>query len=68
MPTLDELVDEAIERAIAAPKAVSSGTRSVTQHDPGELQKLRDLARAEEAAERNHRGLRFTQLIPPGGG
>lgn len=61
-----------LETLLAAPKSVTSGAESITNHDPAALIKaLRELRAADEndeATDTAHRGLRFTQLVSPGCG
>lgn len=62
--------EEAVEAASLAPKKVAVDGQSVEEHS------IKDLIEADRylsakrstAAGGSHRGLRFTKLIPPGGG
>jgi hypothetical protein len=71
LPTTEELLELMVAKA-SAPKSSASGDKSITQHDLGsfvEAAKLvRDLLASETAGALGSRGLRFTKLIPPGGG
>ena len=59
---------EAVEQAFLTPKSVAEEGRSVSNRDLRELQDARDRELAETAGKKNHFGLRFTKLVPPGAG
>jgi hypothetical protein len=59
---------EAVDEAFLQPKSVSEEGRSFTNRDLRELQDARDRELAETAGKKNHFGLRFTKLVPPGAG
>lgn len=58
--------DEAVEQALLEPQSVSENGRTIVNRSLKELQDARD--RETAAKSKNHLGLRFTKLIPPGGG
>ena len=55
---------EALEQAALEPKSVSAGGRTIVNRDLRELKEVAD----QTAPGKPHFGLRFTKLIPPGGG
>jgi hypothetical protein len=55
---------EALEQAALEPKSVSESGRTIVNRD---LRELADIAK-QQAPDKPHFGLRFTKLIPPGGG
>lgn len=61
---------EAIESAALAPKKVAVDGQSVEEHSIRDLIEADRYLAAKRAAanSRPHFGLRFTKLIPPGGG
>ncbi len=59
---------EAIEQNVLGPKRVQVGNQSVEQHSIDDQVKAADFLAARNAAAKPHFGLRFTKLIPPGGG
>jgi len=59
-------VDEAVANALLEPQSVSEGGRTIVNRSLRELQDARDRESAETAGKKNHRGLRITQLVPPG--
>lgn len=65
MATADEL-NALADAAAAQPQTVSVDGTTVTQHSPTELQDLADRKAAATAASKNHRGIRFSKLVPPG--
>lgn len=63
MPTKEE-IDDALTDAISEPKSSTDDAgRSMTNHSLKELADLRD-----RVAPTKGRGLRITQLVPPGAG
>ena len=62
-------IDEAIAQALLEPSEVTDDQgRKIKNRTLAELQDARDREAATTAARKNHMGLRFTQLIPPGAG
>ena len=64
--TAPTTAQEAVDQALLQPKTVSEHGRTITNRDLKELQDARDRENASTA--KNHFGLRFTKLVPPGGG
>ena len=64
--TAPTTAQEAVDQALLQPKTVSENGRTITNRDLKELQDARD--REASSTGKNHFGLRFTKLIPPGGG
>ena len=62
-----EVVDEAAAENV---RRVTTGNVSVEGHSLADLQEWADRqsARTTPAASKPHRGLRFSKMIPPGGG
>jgi hypothetical protein len=67
MPTSAEWDDLFWQKAQAA-KSARSLDKSVEERDAGELIALRNQITTSNAGGNGARGLRFTKLIPPGGG
>lgn len=61
-------IDEAIEQALTQPASQSENGRTITERPIKDLQDARDRETGNRAAAKSHFGLRFTKLIPPGGG
>ena len=59
---------EALEQALLQPKSVTENGRTIVNRDLSEIQDAIDRDSAGTAGDKNHFGLRFTKLIPPGGG
>ena len=59
---------EAIEQNVLGPKRVQVGNQSVEQHSIDDQIKAANFLSGQTAASKPHFGLRFTKLIPPGGG
>lgn len=57
-------IDEAIEQAVLAPDSVADQSQSIRERSLSDLLDARD--RLSEADAKNHFGLRFTRLVPPG--
>ena len=58
----------AVEQVAIGPKKVTVGTESVEQHSIGDLIEAAKYAASQNAKAKKHFGLRFTRLVPPGGG
>lgn len=59
-------LSDTIETLAAAPASVSAGDTSVSEQPIGEVIKADQYLAQKDAAEKVHRGLRFTKLKPPG--
>lgn len=59
---------QAAEQAALGPKRVRVGNQEVEQFSPKELREQAIAEKADSAASKPHFGIRFTKLIPPGGG
>lgn len=59
-----ENIDEAIEQAVITPASVSDQGQSITERPLKDLLDARE--RLSTANAKNHFGLRFTRLVPPG--
>jgi len=59
---------EALDNAVLGPKKVKVGNEEVEQHSLGDLQSIADREAGNTAGNRNHMGLRFVGLVPPGTG
>ena len=66
--TAPTTAQEAVDQALLQPKSASERDRSITNRDLKELQDARDRETASTSGAKNHFGLRFTKLVPPGGG
>ena len=60
--------DEAVDQALLEPQTVSENGRTITNRSLAELQTARDRELTAATAPKRHFGLRFTKLVPPGGG
>lgn len=63
-----ETSTEAVEQVALGPKAVSVDGRSVQEHSIPDLIQAAKFAQAQATTSKPHRGMRFTKLVPPGGG
>ncbi len=61
----DEIKD-AVKANATGPKSARSDAGSVTQHSLKDQIEADRYLDAKDAADRRHRGLRITQMIPPG--
>lgn len=61
-------IADAIEENAKGPQSVSADGVSVSARPIDEQIKADQYLTGKEAATKAHRGLRFTKLIPPGGG
>jgi hypothetical protein len=64
----DETRQQAIEDAMTSPASASTDGTSATARTVDELIKADKYLAAKGAADRPHRGLRFTRIIPGGAG
>ena len=55
---------EALDQAALEPKSVTESGRTIVNRD---LRELAEIAK-QQAPGKPHMGLRFTKLVPPGGG
>ena len=67
MATPDNIPD-AIDENARGPKKVQVGSHSVEQHSISDQIAADNHAKAQTAAGKRGFGIRFQQLIPPGGG
>lgn len=63
-----ENISEAIERVAIGPKRSKEAGREIEEHDLDQLIRADNHVAAKAAGRRNHQGLRFTQIVPPGAG
>lgn len=68
MPDPPKDISEAIEQNAKGPRRVQSGKDSVEQHSIQDQIAADNHQAAKKAGAKAHFGLRFTQIIPPGGG
>lgn len=61
-------IDDAINTAAITPKAASADGISTTARDLRELIEAAEYLAAQNATAKNHFGLRFIRLKPPGAG
>lgn len=59
---------EAVTHNALGPKRVRVGKTEVEEFSPEELIKADVHQAAQTAASKNHMGLRFTKIVPPGAG
>ncbi len=59
---------EQLDAIAKGPKAATADGMSVTAQDPEAIMKIEDRLKTSAAAARNHLGLNFVKLQPPGGG
>lgn len=59
-------LESALEQAAASPQSTNIDGTAVTQHALADLAEIADRQAAAKAARKNHRGIRFTKLVPPG--
>jgi hypothetical protein len=63
-----ENISEAITQAALGPKSSTENGRSVQEHDLDQLIRVEKHLASKTAGQRNHMGLRFSQIVPPGAG
>lgn len=61
-------ITEAISQVALGPKTSSENGRTVTEHGLTDLIAADNHVAAKTAGQRNHMGLRFTKIVPPGAG
>lgn len=66
--TAPTTIPDAIEANALGPKRVQVGNTSVEQHSVDDQIKADQHTKATTAGSKNHLGLRFVQLVPPGAG
>ena len=57
---------EALAQSLLQPKSVSENGRTIVNRDLKEIQDAMDRETASTSGKKNHMGLRFRQLVPPG--
>jgi len=67
MTDVDDINDAIVANA-SGPRRVQVGSEIVEQPPIDDQIKARNDAAAQSATSKAHLGLRFTQLVPPGGG
>lgn len=63
-----ENITEAIKQAAMSPKRQKEAGREIEEHDLDQMIRADNHIAAKAASRRNHQGLRFTKIIPPGCG
>lgn len=63
-----ETIADAITQVALGPKSSSESGRTIVEQDIDQLIKADNHIAQKTAGRRNHMGLRFTQIIPPGAG
>jgi methanogenic corrinoid protein MtbC1 len=66
--TTPTTVSDAIDQNARGPKKVQVGGQSVEQHPIADQIAADQHAKGATAASKNHLGLRFIQIVPPGAG
>lgn len=66
--TTPSTVSDAIDQNARGPKSVRVGSESVEQHPIADQIAADQYAKASTAAGKNHLGVRFIQIVPPGAG
>lgn len=61
-------IADAIQQVALGPKTSSENGRTVTEHDVSQLIAADNHIAAKTAGRRNHMGLRFSKIVPPGAG
>jgi hypothetical protein len=61
-------IGEAIEQVGLSPKRTKVKSTEIEEHDLDSLIRADNHVAAKTAGRRNHLGLRFAQIIPPGAG
>lgn len=61
-------IPEAITQVALGPKSSSENGRSMTEHDIDSLIKADNHVSGKIAGSKNHMGLRFGKIVPPGAG
>lgn len=63
---MSESLEDSIEANAQKPASASTDAGSVSQHSLSEQIAADKYLSAKRAAEKQHRGLRITKLVPPG--
>ena len=63
-----ETIAEAITQVALGPKSSSENGRSITEQDISQLIAADNHIAQKTAGRRNHMGLRFSKIVPPGAG
>lgn len=63
-----ETIGDAISLVAVSPKRTKVKGTEVEEHDLDQLIKADNHVAAKTAGNRNHIGLRFSQIVPPGAG
>jgi hypothetical protein len=63
-----ENISEAILQAALGPKSSTENGRSVQEHDLDQLIRVEKHLASKTAGTRNHFGVRFGKIVPPGAG
>lgn len=66
--TTPATVSNAIDQNARGPRRVQVGSQSVEQHSIQDQIEADKYAKSQTASSRNHLGLRFIQIVPPGAG
>lgn len=66
--TTPDTISDAIDENARGPKKVQVGNQSVEAHPLPEQIEADRYVKGQSAASKNHLGMRFIQLIPPGAG
>lgn len=66
--TTPSTVSNAIDQNARGPKRVQVGSESVEQHPIADQIAADQYAKSQTAAGKNHLGIRFIQIVPPGAG
>jgi len=61
-------IPEAIAQVALSPKSSEENGRIVTEHRLDQLIKADNHVAAKTAGRKNHMGLRFSKIVPPGAG
>lgn len=64
--TAPATIDEAVDQALLLPASTTENGRTIVERPLKDLLDARDREKAATAGRKNHFGLRFTKLIPPG--
>lgn len=63
-----ENIGDAIEQAAVAPKRIKTKSTEVEEHSLADLIAADNHVASKAAASKNHMGLRFGKIVPPGAG
>lgn len=59
-------LEAVLKDAAAAPQSTNIDGTTQASHSLADLAEIADRQAAQTAARKNHRGIRFTKLVPPG--